>query len=62
MRYSRANIRSLLFSFLATALVLAPSLLFASAGGGHEPMTMSAILWDMGIKVLNVGLLGVRTS
>jgi F-type H+-transporting ATPase subunit b len=51
--------RSLLFSSLLTALVLAPSLLFASAGGGHEPMTMSAILWDMGIKVLNVGLLGV---
>lgn len=58
MKHTDAALRSALLASLVTALVLAPSLLFASAGGGHEPMTMSAILWDMGIKVLNVGLLG----
>jgi F-type H+-transporting ATPase subunit b len=58
VRLSAATVRLALPASLATALVLAPSLLMASAGGGHEPMEMSAILWDMGIKVLNVSLLG----
>jgi F-type H+-transporting ATPase subunit b len=58
VKHTAANIRSALLASLVTAFVLAPSLLFASSGGEHVPMEMSAILWDMGIKVLNVSLLG----
>ncbi len=58
MKHPAATMRSALLSSLVAGLVLAPSLLMASSGGGHEPMEMSAILWDMGIKVLNVSLLG----
>ena len=58
MKHSTATIRFALATALVTALVLAPSLLFAVGGGGHEPMPMSAILWDMGIKILNVSVLG----
>ena len=58
MKHPAATVRSALLASLVTALVLAPSLLFAAGGGEHVPMEMSAILWDMGIKVLNVSLLG----
>ncbi len=58
MKHPAAAVRSALLASLAAGLVLTPSLLMASSGGGHEPMEMSAILWDMGIKILNVSLLG----
>lgn len=46
-------------TFAVLALIfLAPSLLSAAGGGGDHQMTMSEILWDLGIKVLNVSVLG----
>ena len=42
---------------LPAAALLLPSLAHA-AGGAPAHMSMSEILWDMGIKVLNVGILG----
>jgi len=48
-----------LFSFLFSAsllfLIVAPDMVFAS--GDAAPMTMNDILWDLGIKALNVGIL-----
>jgi F-type H+-transporting ATPase subunit b len=58
VKHSSATIRSALLAAFVTAIVLAPSLLFAVGGGGHEPMELSAILWDMGLKLLNVSVLG----
>ena len=58
MKHPAATMRSALLASLVAGVVLAPSLLMASSGGEHVPMEMSAILWDMGIKVLNVSLLG----
>ena len=48
---------NLLAALFAAALFLVPALVHASSA---EPshMTMSDILWDLGIKVLNVGILG----
>lgn len=48
---------SLALCFSSAAALLVPSLLLASSGGGHE-MTLSDILWDLGIKTLNVSILG----
>lgn len=45
------------FAVLAFIL-LAPSPLSAAGGGGGHQMTMSEILWDLGIKFLNVSVLG----
>jgi F0F1-type ATP synthase membrane subunit b/b' len=48
---------------LRTATALAPVLLLlataalASEGGGHAPMKLEDILWEMGIKVLDVGII-----
>lgn len=57
----RATIFSRALPPLVAALVagalLVPSLVHA-AGGAPAHMSMSDILWDMGIKVLNVGILG----
>lgn len=38
--------------------LLLPALAFAAAGGGGHEMTTSDILWDLGIKTLNVAILG----
>jgi len=46
---------------LAAALVPAALLLataaLASEGGGHEAMPLDAILWEMGIKILDVAII-----
>ena len=42
---------------VASALLFLPALAHA-AGGAPAHMTMTDILWDLGIKVLNVGILG----
>ncbi len=44
-------------ALFAAALFLLPALVHAS-GGEPSPMTMADILWEMGIKVLNIGILG----
>jgi F-type H+-transporting ATPase subunit b len=46
-----------LFSIFALVL-LSPTLLLAAGGGGDHAMTFSDILWDLGIKTLNIGILG----
>jgi len=53
----RKTIRACRLLIPAAALALAPSIVFASGGGG-EAMTMDQILWDLGIKVLNTAILG----
>jgi F-type H+-transporting ATPase subunit b len=50
--------RYLLLFLLAAGLVSMPLPLSAAAGGGEHAMTLGDILWDLGIKVLNVGILG----
>ena len=48
---------------LKVALAAAPTTLlfaaaaFASEGGGHKPMPLDSILWEMGIKVLDVAII-----
>jgi F-type H+-transporting ATPase subunit b len=42
---------------LAPPLVLCASAVFASEAGGHEAMPLSDILWEMGIKVLDVAII-----
>lgn len=49
--------RLLLLLFMAVALSGLPSPLWAAGGGGGHAMTLGDILWDLGIKVLNVGIL-----
>ena len=44
-------------ALFASAVLFAPALTHA-AGGAPAHMTMTDILWDLGIKVLNVGILG----
>jgi len=39
------------------ALVLAASVALASEAGGHQAMPLDAILWEMGIKVLDVAII-----
>jgi len=39
------------------ALLLLASAAFASEGGGHAAMPLDAILWEMGIKVLDVAII-----
>jgi F-type H+-transporting ATPase subunit b len=51
------NLRSLFTCTLLAGAALAPSFAFA-AGGAPAHMSMSEILWELGIKTLNVGLLG----
>ena len=50
--------RHLLTALLAGLFLSVPSALLAAGGGGEHAMTMGDILWDLGIKVLNVGILG----
>jgi F-type H+-transporting ATPase subunit b len=50
--------RYLLLFLLALGLVSVPLPLSAAGGGGEHAMTLGDILWDLGIKVLNVGILG----
>ena len=42
---------------LAPALVLLATAALAAGGGGHAPMKLEDILWEMGIKVLDVGII-----
>ena len=48
---------------LRTAAAFAPGLLLlasaalAAGGGGHAPMKLEDILWEMGIKVLDVSII-----
>jgi len=46
---------------VATAITLPAALCataaFASSGGGHEAMPLADILWEMGIKVLDVSII-----
>ena len=44
-----------LFSASLLLVIVAPDMVFAA--GDAAPMTMKDILWDLGIKVLNVGIL-----
>jgi len=51
------NPRSLFTLTLLAGAVLVPSFAFAS-GGAPAHMSLNEILWDLGVKALNVGLLG----
>jgi F-type H+-transporting ATPase subunit b len=42
---------------IALPLVLGAGVAFASEGGGHEAMPLDQILWEMGIKVLDVSII-----
>jgi F-type H+-transporting ATPase subunit b len=42
---------------LAPAALLVASAALASEGGGHEAMPLDAILWEMGIKILDVSII-----
>jgi F0F1-type ATP synthase membrane subunit b/b' len=42
---------------IALPLVLGAGAAFASEGGGHEAMPLDKILWEMGIKVLDVSII-----
>lgn len=42
---------------LAPGLLLLATVAHAAAGGGHAPMKLEDILWEMGIKVLDVGII-----
>ncbi len=42
---------------LAPAALLCAGVAFASEGGGHEAMPLDKILWEMGIKVLDVAII-----
>jgi len=54
---SRRRFPNIVPVLFATGIFLVPALAHA-AGGAPAHMTMSDILWDLGIKVLNVGILG----
>ena len=54
---SRRRFPNIVPALFATGIFLVPALAHA-AGGAPAHMTMSDILWDLGIKVLNVGILG----
>lgn len=54
---SRRRFPNIVPALFATGIFLVPALVHA-AGGAPAHMTMSDILWDLGIKVLNVGILG----
>ena len=51
--------RRLLKAAVAISLpsVLLASAAFASGGGGHEAMPLDKILWEMGIKILDVAII-----
>jgi F-type H+-transporting ATPase subunit b len=42
---------------LAPAALLVATAALASGGGGHEAMPLDKILWEMGIKILDVGII-----
>jgi F-type H+-transporting ATPase subunit b len=42
---------------LVPGLLLLATAALASSGGGHEPMPLDKILWEMGIKVLDVSII-----
>ena len=42
---------------IALPAALCAATAFASEGGGHEGMSLDAILWEMGIKVLDVAII-----
>lgn len=42
---------------LPLPLLLLAATAFAAAGGGHEAMTLDQILWEMGIKILDVSII-----
>ena len=42
---------------LAPAALLIATSALAAGGGGHEPMPLDKILWEMGIKVLDVAII-----
>ncbi|HEY5998929.1 MAG TPA: ATP synthase F0 subunit B [bacterium] len=42
---------------LVPAVLLVAAAAFASEGGGHEAMPLDKILWEMGIKVLDVAII-----
>jgi F-type H+-transporting ATPase subunit b len=42
---------------LAPAALLLATTALASGGGGHEAMPLDKILWEMGIKILDVGII-----
>lgn len=42
---------------LVPGLLLLASIAIAAEGGGHAPMKLEDILWEMGIKVLDVGII-----
>lgn len=41
----------------ATPVLLCGSAAFAAGGGGHEAMPLDTILWEMGIKILDVAII-----
>jgi F0F1-type ATP synthase membrane subunit b/b' len=42
---------------ITPALLLCAAAAFASEGGGHEAMPLDKILWEMGIKILDVAII-----
>jgi F0F1-type ATP synthase membrane subunit b/b' len=42
---------------IVPALLLCAAAAFASEGGGHEAMPLDKILWEMGIKILDVAII-----
>jgi F0F1-type ATP synthase membrane subunit b/b' len=42
---------------IAPALLLLATVALASEGGGHEAMPLDKILWEMGIKILDVAII-----
>jgi F-type H+-transporting ATPase subunit b len=50
--------RTVTFSAFLFLTILLPASALAAGGGGGHAMTLSEILWELGIKVLNVGILG----
>lgn len=49
--------RRLLAAAGAAPVLLLSAAAFASTGGGHAAMPLDAILWEMGIKILDVGII-----
>jgi F-type H+-transporting ATPase subunit b len=41
----------------ALSVLLLTATAFASAGGGHEAMPLDKILWEMGIKILDIAII-----
>jgi F-type H+-transporting ATPase subunit b len=46
-----------IFAVIAPLLLLSAAAAFASEGGGHEAMPLDKILWEMGIKILDVAII-----